>query len=525
MALGAIYFQKSYNTLMSARAGVIKRFRQLRWRLTLTYTAVTVSVLLLVELIAILVSSPVLINLLDRNILPPQVIEAAMIDYVPTLRHYLEQEPPDQEGIKIWLERFESSSTLLQGTDQIPVVLDPGQLELSLINEAGVLLGVSTPGATEDLQVGEAIDLTVLPGALAGLLQAAGGGKIDPAELFAYDDEAGELFLAVPIYDSAQARLLGVLIIKGAVPTFRTVLGDQFGTIAISTLFFTLFAGLIGTLFGSLASRGLVKRLDQIAEVTQAWSMGNFGISIEDPARDELGELAERLNRMAQHLERTLETRREFAILEERNRLARDLHDSAKQLAFAAAGQINAARTLLKREPDAAGAHIGEAEVLIRNLRRELGDLIRQLRPAELEGKGLATALRDYAADWSRQTGISQEILIRRDRSLPLDVEQAIFRILQEALANSARHSHASGVNLKMVYSNDEITCTLHDDGIGFDPSQKFPGFGLHSMRERAAAVGGTLQIESAPDSGTTLTINIPTGQNGTTEDMETQDE
>jgi NarL family two-component system sensor histidine kinase LiaS len=252
--------------------------------------------------------------------------------------------------------------------------------------------------------------------------------------------------------------------------------------------------------------------------------MGNFGISIDDPAQDELAELAGRLNQMAQQLESTLETRREFAILEERNRLARDLHDSAKQLAFAAAGQINAANNLLKRDTDAAGEHIEEAEGLIRNLRRELGDLIRQLRPAELEGKGLGTALGDYAADWSRQTGIAQEVLVRRERHLPLDIEQAIFRIMQEALANSARHSHANEVKIKIVYGNDDITCTLHDDGLGFDPGQKFSGFGLHSMRERAAAVGGTLRIESAPDSGTTLMINIPTSQKGA-EDEETGNE
>jgi len=509
---------------MSVSSGVTKRFRQLRWRLTLTYTAVTVSALLVVELIAILVSGPALLNFLDRDILPPQIIEAARIDYVPTLRHFLEQEPPDRAGIAIWLERFESSSTLLQGTDEVPVVLDPGEVEMFLIDEAGVLLGVSAPESAEDLLVGEAMDLSDTPATFADLLGAASGGEKDAGKLFAYDDESGDLYMAVPIYNSAQARLLGVLTMKTAIPTLGTVLGDQFDIIAISLLIFIILGGLIGALFGFLASRGLVKRLDRIAGVTQAWSMGNFGISIDDPAQDELAELAGRLNQMAQQLERTLETRREFAILEERNRLARDLHDSAKQLAFAAAGQINAASTLQKRDPDAAGAHIEEAEGLIRNLRRELGDLIRQLRPAELEGKGLGTALGDYAADWSRQTGITQEVLVRRERHLPLEIEQAIFRIMQEALANSARHSHANEVKINIVYGNDDITCTLHDDGVGFDPGQKFIGFGLHSMRERAAAVGGTLRIESAPDSGTTLIINIPTSQKGA-EDEETGNE
>jgi len=524
MAPGELFVHRSYNTPMSVSSGVTGRFRKLRWRLTLTYTVVTVSVLLLVEVIVILVSSPVLLNLFNRDILPPTVIEAAMIDYVPTLRHYLEQEPPDRAGIKIWLERFNSSSTLLGGTDQVPVTLEPGELELSLIDEAGVPLGVSSPGFAQGLRVGEALDFTQVPGALADLFQAARSGETVPKNLFAYDDEQNMLFLAVPIYDSAQARLLGVLILKGAVPTFRTVLGNQFGTIAVSLLLFTLFAGLIGALFGSLASRGLVKRLDHIAEVTQAWSTGNFRISIQDQTRDELGELAERLNQMAGQLERTLETNREFAILEERNRLARDLHDSAKQQAFAAAGQVNAARTLLKRDPEGAQAHIDEAEILIRNLRRELGNLIRQLRPAELEGKGLAAALVDYAADWSRQTGISQEVLVSRERRLPLDIEQAVFRVMQEALANSARHSHASGVKIIIVYSDVDITCTLHDDGVGFDPGQNFTGFGLRSMRERVSAMAGTLRIESTPDSGTTLIINIPTSQKGS-EDEDAHDE
>jgi len=495
---------------MSTSPGLTKRFRQLRWRLTLTYTAVTVGALLVVELIAILASGSYLINLLDRGYLPPRVIEAAMTDYLPMLRHFLEQEPPDQAGLAIWLGRFYSSTTLLQGEGGVPVTLEPGEVEMLMFDSDGVLMGASSPTGSGTLNIGDPLSSSPAPGALTDLFQAARSGEMDPKNLFAYDDEQNVLVLALPVWDSDHQRLLGVLIISGALPTLRTVLGGQLDTIGVSLLIFTIFAGLIGALFGSLAARGLVRRLDRMAEVTRSWSLGDFGVFIDDPAQDELGELSDRLNQMAGQLQQLLETRREFAILEERTRLARELHDSAKQQAFAAAGQVNAARELLKGDPEGAQAHIDEAENLIRNLRRELGNLIRQLRPVELEGKGLAAALGDYAGDWSRQTGIRQELRIRPDLRLPLEIEQSVFRIIQEALSNVARHSNASGVEIDIASTGTEIVFTLRDDGIGFDPAQKHNGFGLLSMRERAGVLGGTLQIESIVGSGTSLTLRIP---------------
>ena len=512
-----------YNPIMSVSPGLTRRFRQLRWRLTLTYTAVTVGALLVVELIAMLASGSYLINLLDRGYLPPRVIEAAMTDYLPMLRHFLEQDPPDQEGLAIWLGRFYSSTTLLQGAGGVPVVLDPGELELLMLDSDGVLMGTSTPMKGESLKIGSPLSSSPVPQALSDLFQVAQSGEMDPKNLFAFDDDGKVLFVALPVWDSGQQRLLGVLIISGALPSLGTVFGGQLDTIGVSLLFFTLFAGLIGTLFGSLATRGLVKRLDRMAEVTRSWSLGKFGVFIDDPVHDELGELSDRLNQMAGQLQQLLETRREFAILEERTRIARELHDSAKQQAFAAAGQVNAARELLKRDPEGAQAHIDEAENLIRNLRRELGNLIRQLRPVELEGKGLTVALQDYLGDWSRQTGIKQELRVRQDRRLPLEIEQAVFRIIQEALANVARHSNASGVEIKVVSSGRDVVCTLQDDGVGFDPNQKHNGFGLRSMRERAGVLGGTLQIESALGSGTSLTVRIPFSQRDT-DDKESPD-
>ena len=122
------------------------------------------------------------------------------------------------------------------------------------------------------------------------------------------------------------------------------------------------------------------------------------------------------------------------------------LHDSVKQQSFAAAAQISAAKTLLKRNPEAAETHIQEAERLTYDLRQELTNLIQELRPAALEGKGLARAVREYAADWSQQNGIPLDVRVQGERALSLEIEQAVYRMVQEALSNIARHSQASSV-------------------------------------------------------------------------------
>jgi signal transduction histidine kinase len=256
-----------------------------------------------------------------------------------------------------------------------------------------------------------------------------------------------------------------------------------------------------------------VQRFDRLAEATLAWSRGDFSVSVADPTRDELGQLAQRLNHMAQQLEQLLSTRRELAAVEERNRLARDLHDSVKQQAFAAAAQVSAAKMLLEREPAAAAAHVEQVERLIYDLRQELTGLIQELRPAALEGKGLASALREYTADWSRQNGIELELRVQGERSLSLDVEQAVFRIVQEALANVARHSEASNAEIELIYTKLAISCTISDDGLGFGPHQEHSSFGLRSMQERASALGGALTVESVSGAGTRISLAVPLGE------------
>jgi NarL family two-component system sensor histidine kinase LiaS len=220
---------------------------------------------------------------------------------------------------------------------------------------------------------------------------------------------------------------------------------------------------------------------------------------------------------MAAEIETLLHERQDLAVVEERNRLARDLHDSVKQQVFATAMQLAAARSLLERNPsnaDAAAGRVAEAEALTRQAQQELTALIRELRPVALADRGLAIALEGHVTDWARQTGINAAVRIQGEQATPLDVEQALFRVAQEALANIARHSHAAKMDVRVLWERDRlISLTIQDDGHGFDVDRADgKGTGLWSMRQRIAAVGGTLRITSSNSAGTRIDVSVPLG-------------
>jgi NarL family two-component system sensor histidine kinase LiaS len=239
-------------------------------------------------------------------------------------------------------------------------------------------------------------------------------------------------------------------------------------------------------------------------------------VAVKDRSKDEIGQLSRELNDMAAQLESLFEARQELATLEARNRFARDLHDSVKQQVFATSFQVAAARALIEKDAKAAEAHLGQAEELARQAQRELNVLIAEMRPAALEGRGLAAALRDYVGGWSRRVEIPAEVHVRGERETALEVEQALFRVAQEALANVARHSGAANVEVDLIYAADAITLRVADDGRGFDPARvPTEGFGLQSIRERMEKLGGSAEVESAPGKGARITCVCPLEEPG----------
>jgi NarL family two-component system sensor histidine kinase LiaS len=204
------------------------------------------------------------------------------------------------------------------------------------------------------------------------------------------------------------------------------------------------------------------------------------------------------------------EQTKDLAVMEERNRLARDLHDSAKQKAFAALAQLGTARGILNGHANGATLHLNEAENLVTDVIQELTFLVQEIYPIALQEKGLVPTLREHIFEWENRNDTVVQLVTRNERRLSLEVEQALYRITQEALANVARHSHARRVDLALVYDRDSVQLSVADDGCGFDINTKH-GMGLRSIRERVSSIRGTVQIQSAPGHGTRLLVQAPT--------------
>lgn len=211
---------------------------------------------------------------------------------------------------------------------------------------------------------------------------------------------------------------------------------------------------------------------------------------------------------LIEELKSTQEKLRELAVVDERNRLARDLHDSVKQQVFAISMQLSAARTALS-ESNKAYQSVVEAERLAQQAGAELTTLIHQLRPPALERKSLADAIREHVEEWSRQNKIEAEMRIDSEVTVDVQTMPTLFRVLQEALANVARHSQAGRVTVTLKPENDHVILGIEDNGIGFDPEGITKGIGLDSMKERLAAVNGKLQVSSLQPQGTRVIATV----------------
>ncbi len=247
-----------------------------------------------------------------------------------------------------------------------------------------------------------------------------------------------------------------------------------------------------------------------LAQVIATFAFG-YVYYLQDRAeesRDRTQVLLDELRQAHQKLSAYAAQVQESTTAEERNRLARDLHDSVKQQAFAASAQLGAAQTLLESDPPAARDHLQKAAALLDEVRRELGLMIYELRPAALQGQGLASALREWGSGWSQQCGIPLDLRVEGERALNGEIEQAFFRIAQEALSNIARHSQARTARIELVFAPQSLRLAISDDGRGFNPLTSSNGFGLRSMRERAERLpGGAFEVTSAPRQGATIRV------------------
>jgi signal transduction histidine kinase len=199
------------------------------------------------------------------------------------------------------------------------------------------------------------------------------------------------------------------------------------------------------------------------------------------------------------------------ASLEERQRLARELHDSVSQALYGIALGAETARIRLDENPAAAVEPIDYVMSLAQAGLAEMRALIFELRPESLETEGLVAAIEKQGASLSARHSIAFELQAGPEPAAPLAVKEALYRITQEALHNVVKHAGAAHVRVHLESGGDGVTLSVQDDGKGFDAGGSFPGHvGLDSMRERAQKLGGTLTIESSPGSGTTIVARLP---------------
>jgi signal transduction histidine kinase len=204
---------------------------------------------------------------------------------------------------------------------------------------------------------------------------------------------------------------------------------------------------------------------------------------------------------------------------DERHHIARDLHDQIGQ-------DLTAIGLLLKSadgeaEPLRVRARLAEAQAIMGKIARDVHTLALRLRPTALDDLGLSAALEQLVADWSSRTSLAFDLELdaRFSARLPGAVESAIYRVVQEALTNIARHAEARRANVTLTRYHGTAIVMIEDDGRGFDPAHVATGrLGVRGMHERAALVGGTVDIESEAGRGTTVIVRVPLQGRGETE-------
>ena len=480
-------------------------FRRLQWQLTLSYTWTTVLVLLLLEIVLAVFDFWALSANVNANLASTAEV------YATGTLAYFDIQPQERERIQSWLdENVKESDYQITYMGYVAVIDMHGSIIATR--------GSERPPAGATAQA-------VLPVVAARQLSAILAARKNPPDTFTHQDAQGTTIILVPIREQSR-QVQGALLIIAKKPHIQ--LSSLFFLssvlIVVGFLLSLICAPLIGSVFGFFTARRFIRRFQRLSTVVDKWGQADFSAFIQDISSDEIGQFARRLDAMAEQLQDALHTRRELAAIQERQHLARDLHDSVKQLMFAVTLEMGSAKLQLPGQPDAALVHLSQAETMVTQVQRELAAIMRQSSPGALEDKSFSQALQEYIVLWQRQNNIKLHLLqIQVDQPLTRAVANVLYRVSQEALSNVARHSRASEVQFSLLCTPKEpgeVQLLVSDNGHGFEPDSAThsTGLGLASMRERVQALGGRIEIQS-DSTGTSIkvVIALETGTPGST--------
>lgn len=487
----------------------------LQTRLTLTYMIVTVAALLVLE---ILLLGGLMGVMSSFRVNESEYLLNVILLLTPKATDYFERN--DLDGMQEWAsDQFESG----YASEQPQEVGDSAAASFAkthpfLILDAQGKIQAMAPHNPES--VGQLYtpppeidsDWFNEQAAVKGFGTDLFNAEVNPLEQFKPLRD-GSWYVVIPVQSTSGSKVWGSMVLNILpAPAFLTAFLPVFGSILGWTALLLLIGVLpLGALFGYVMARNITRRLANLETVADAYSQGDFSVVPQDGSKDEIGRLGARFKQMAGQIENLLENRQELAALEERNRLARELHDTVKQQNFATIMQVRAAKNLAKKgeSSEVALEHLEIAEDLLKQSQQDLKGTIEELRPVQLDGHGLPTALRQFAKSWSIQSNITADVAVTGERMVPIEIEQTLYRITQEALANIERHSSAQHVDLQLSYSQQAIQLTIKDDGQGFDTESAKRGFGLSTMQQRITEINGQLDILSKPTEGTAVSAEV----------------
>ena len=289
------------------------------------------------------------------------------------------------------------------------------------------------------------------------------------------------------------------------------------GRLASSVLISLLIVAPVGGLFGLITTRGLVRRLHSLASASTRFANGDYGQRVRVRRSDEVGQLEQQFNRMAEQLVTSIAQQQALAEqnarMQERARISRELHDAVSQNLFSLRTLIDGLQAEIGAGASAPALRprISLLEQTTNTMTREMRALLLEMRPPQLEGLTLAEALEALAEAYTSRLGIAVTTSIA-PVNLSATVEQALLRITQEALSNAARHANASLIALSLAVRDRMACLAVADNGRGMDPNARGTthGLGLRLMQERVQELQGTFVLETAPGRGTRLEICLP---------------
>ena len=460
-------------------------WRKFTWKLTLSYTLITIATFLVVMLslaaFSLWVMNTIFSSSLGYEYQFHQLAVNATL-YVPNHQF-------DHQGMQSLLQSFQSPT---------------------ILGDHGFLVAVDRQGRVEASQGDESVHIgetlaTHLPASANALLQATlTGGKVTTPSV-----KVNEGFVDVEPIRAKDASIVGALVWKADSPQMAGL--ENFGLatfidVIVVALIFSVIFGSVSTIFGFFTARGFTSRFSRLSEVINQWSQGNFTAAIKDTNADEISQMSLQLNGMAGQLQQFFQSQQQLAMLEERNRLARELHDSVKQQIFALSLQVSTAKELVDINANAAKKRLELVEQQVQQTQQELTTMIHAMRPAVLDSKGLAQALQEYAKGWAQQRNIQLTIQIEMIQGIPPLIEDTYYRIAQEALSNVTRHSEATHAQVSLHCVQKQLVMTIVDNGQGFTvDAERGKSVGLLSMQERIEAVNGHMNVESSPGNGATI--------------------